>query len=61
MIPVLTLAEALGAVWRTRLWMIGLLAAVTPQLVGQVFEVNGGTSSLYQAQGGTLSRSGTQL
>jgi hypothetical protein len=55
MIPVPILAQALGGVWRTRLWMIGLLAAATPHLVGQVFEVNGGTSSLYQAQGGTLS------
>jgi hypothetical protein len=32
-----------------------LLVAMGPQLIGQVFEVNGGASSLYQAQGGTLS------
>ncbi len=35
--------------------MVGLLATVAPQLIGQVFQVNGGASSLYQAQGGTLS------
>jgi len=35
--------------------MVWLLAAVAPHLIGQVFEVNGGASSLYQAQGGTLS------
>jgi hypothetical protein len=35
--------------------MLWLLAAVAPQLIGQVFEVNGGASSLYQAEGGTLS------
>jgi hypothetical protein len=35
--------------------MVWLLAAVAPELIGQVFEVNGGASSLYQAQGGTLS------
>jgi hypothetical protein len=55
MIPVLFLVEPLGGVWRARLCVIGLLAAVTPQLIGQVFQVNGGASSLYQAQGGTLS------
>ena len=35
--------------------MVWLLTAVAPPLLGQVFEVNGGASSLYQAQGGTLS------
>ena len=54
MIPVLILAEASVGVWRTRLCVIGLLAAVAPQLSSQVFEVNGGASSLYQAEGGTL-------
>ncbi len=32
-----------------------LIAAMGPNLVAQVFEVNGGASSLYQAQGGGLS------
>jgi hypothetical protein len=32
-----------------------LIAACGPQLCGQVFEVNGGASSLYQTQGGTVS------
>jgi len=35
--------------------ILPLLAAVAPALLGQVFQVNGGASSLYQAQGGTLS------
>ena len=30
--------------------MVWLLAVVAPPLLGQVFEVNGGASSLYQAQ-----------
>lgn len=30
------------------------IAVVIPSLYGQVFEVNGGSSSLYQAEGGTL-------
>jgi hypothetical protein len=45
----------MGGVRRARLCLIWLLAAVAPRLFGQVFEVNGGASSLYQAQGGTLS------
>jgi hypothetical protein len=35
--------------------MLWLLVAMGPQLIAQVFQVNGGASSLYQAQGGTLS------
>ena len=55
MIPVLILVVPLGGAWRARLCIVGLLVAVTPQLIAQVFQVNGGASSLYQAQGGTLS------
>jgi hypothetical protein len=35
-----------------------LIAALAPRLHGQVFEVSGGTSSLYEAQGGTISAKG---
>jgi hypothetical protein len=35
-----------------------LIAITVPSLYGQVIELNGGTSSLYQAQGGTLSAHG---
>ena len=35
-----------------------LIAIVSPRLTAQVFEVNGGASSLYQAQGGTLTARG---
>jgi hypothetical protein len=35
-----------------------LLLPSAPALMGQVFQVNGGASSLYQAQGGTLSMRG---
>ena len=39
-----------------RLYCIVLaIAALAPKLTAQVFQVNGGVSSLYQAQGGTLS------
>ena len=55
MIPTLILVAPLAAAWPARLCMIGLFAAVTPQLIAQVFQVNGGASSLYEAQGGTLS------
>ena len=55
MIPVLNFAARLGGAWRARLRIIGLLGMFTPQLMGQVFQVNGGASSLYQAEGGTLS------
>jgi hypothetical protein len=42
-----------------RIYCLVLLSAVAgPALYGQVFEVNGGTSSLYQAQGGTVSAHG---
>ena len=34
--------------------MVFLIAIITPNLLGQVFEVSGGSSSLYQAQGGTV-------
>src|ERR1700733_13139639 len=44
---------------RTRFsWMVLLIAAVVPHLDAQVLELNGGSSSLYQAQGGTLSARG---
>lgn len=47
---------------RTRIsWMVLLIAAVVPHLEAQVFEVNGGSSSLYQAQGGTLSARGSSF
>ena len=35
-----------------------LIALAAPRLPGQVFEVNGGSSSLYQAQGGTVTARG---
>lgn len=38
--------------------IVFLIATVIPSLHGQVFEVNGGSSSLYQAQGGTLTARG---
>lgn len=38
--------------------LLFLSAIVVPGLYGQVFQVNGGTSTLYQAQGGTLSARG---
>ena len=40
MIPFLILVVPLGGAWPARLCVIGLLAAVTPQLIGQVFQVN---------------------
>lgn len=36
-----------------------LMAAIIPELHGQVIEVNGGSSSLYQAQGGTVTARGS--
>jgi hypothetical protein len=39
--------------------MVLLIAAVVPHLDAQVLELNGGSSSLYQAQGGTLSARGS--
>jgi hypothetical protein len=36
-----------------------LIAVLTPGLSGQVIEVNGGTSTLYQAQGGTVTAHGS--
>ncbi len=59
MISTHILVPPLGGVWRTSLWMIWLLAAFAPRLIGQVFQVNGGASSLYRAQGGTLSLRGS--
>jgi hypothetical protein len=47
--------------WRTDVrfhCLVLLIAVVSPCLQAQVFEVNGGASSLYQAQGGTLSAKG---
>lgn len=38
-----------------------LSAVLAPGLYGQVFELNGGTSTLYQAQGGTLSAHGASF
>ena len=38
--------------------LLFLSAMFVPGLYGQVYEVNGGTSTLYQAQGGTLSARG---
>jgi hypothetical protein len=38
--------------------MVFLIAIMIPNLHGQVFEVGGGASSLYQAQGGTLAAHG---
>jgi hypothetical protein len=52
------LVPPLGGVWRTSLCMICLLAAFAPPLIGQVFQVNGGASTLYRVQGGTLSLRG---
>ena len=39
-------------------YMASLLTLMIPSLHGQVFEVSGGSSSLYQAQGGTLAAHG---
>jgi len=39
-------------------WFVLLLATVIPQLHGQVFQLSGGASDLYEAQGGTLSARG---
>ena len=58
MISAHILVSPVGGVWRTSLWMFWLLAAFAPRLIGQVFQVNGGASSLYRAQGGTLSLRG---
>jgi hypothetical protein len=48
--------------WRrrsVRIYSLFLLIAIAaPGLYGQVFELNGGTSTLYQAQGGTLAAHG---
>ena len=55
MIPVLVPMLPTAGVWRASLCMVWLMAAVALPLKGQVFQVNGGASSLYQAQGGTLS------
>ena len=47
--------------WRIRLrisWIFFLIVFTIPSLYGQVLEVNGGSSSLYQAQGGTLTLHG---
>src|SRR6202034_3612542 len=44
-----------GGIWRTSLCISWLLAAFVPPLMGQVFQVNGGASTLYRVQGGTLS------
>ena len=46
-----------GGVWRTNLCII-FAGSVCSQLIGQVFQVNGGASSLYRVQGGTLSLRG---
>ncbi|MGA7339511.1 MAG: hypothetical protein WBE72_09640 [Terracidiphilus sp.] len=43
---------------RSLSWVF-LIAVFIPDLHGQVFEVNGGSSSLYQAQGGTISARGS--
>jgi hypothetical protein len=59
MISVHILVLPAGGVWRTSLCIIYLLAAFAPQLIGQVFQVNGGASSLYRVQGGTLSLRGS--
>jgi len=40
------------------LYTVCLIAALMPHLHAQVFEVNGGSSSLYDAQGGTISARG---
>jgi hypothetical protein len=47
-----------GGMWRTSLCISWLLAAFVPPLMGQVFQVNGGASTLYRVQGGTLSLRG---
>lgn len=45
-----------------RIHCLLLLSAITtPGLYGQVFELNGGTSSLYQAQGATLAAHGASF
>jgi hypothetical protein len=54
MIPVHALVLP-GGVWRASLCIVCLLAATALRSMGQVFQVHGGASSLYQAQGGTLS------
>jgi hypothetical protein len=58
MISVQILVSPVGGVWRTSLCILCLLAAFAPQLIGQVFQVNGGVSTLYRVQGGTLSLRG---
>jgi hypothetical protein len=37
-----------------RFWVILLIATIGPKVLAQVFQVSGGASSLYQAQGGAL-------
>ncbi len=54
MIPVHTLVMP-GGVWRASLCIACLMSATALRSMGQVFQVHGGASSLYQAQGGTLS------
>jgi hypothetical protein len=45
-----------------RIYCLVLLSAITvPGLYGQVIELNGGVSSLYQAQGGTLAAHGASF
>jgi hypothetical protein len=58
MISVHILVSPMGGVWRTSASILCLLAAFAPRLIGQVFQVNGGASTLYRAQGGTLSLRG---
>jgi Carboxypeptidase regulatory-like domain len=58
MIPVHALVLP-GGVWRASLCMICLIATTALRSMGQVFQLHGGASSLYQAQGGTLSVRGS--
>ncbi len=58
MIPRQILVSPGARVWRSNLCIVWLLATFAPRLIGQVFQVNGGASSLYRAQGGTLSMRG---
>ena len=44
-----------GGVWRASLCIACLVTATALRSMGQVFQVHGGASTLYQAQGGTLS------
>jgi hypothetical protein len=53
MIPATPVRPMVG-VWRVRLCTLVLMAATAPRPMCQVFELHGGASSLYHAQGGTL-------